>query len=434
MFLLLVNAPLINKICRGSKLKPRMLIYILFILLFGTNTVCGYADDIEWPRWRGPNGDGISNETNWDSEALVEGPKVLWKVDIGAGYSNVAIKDNRLYTMGLEGKKSIIFCLNVDSGEEIWHYSFDNSRGGQFPQSTPTIDGKYVYALSKDGLLLCLKVKNGKVRWSKNIVVEYNIIPPVRSEFATSPVINNDLLILNANTSGLALEKKTGNVVWTSEPPIGDVGQYSTPVLYEFGEKTCVLIFGQRKGSEGSCLYSVDVETGEILWFYEVWNGDLPADPIIYKNRIFISRGYSGGSILLEMNGNEVSVLWENQNMKNHFSSCVRIDGYIYGTHGQVGPINPFRCIDLETGDIMWEKEMRTVSLISADGKLIILEENGTLRIAEATPSSYTEISSGDVLKGEKKLRKFWTPPVLYKGKIYVRNLGGDLVCIDVSK
>jgi hypothetical protein len=83
----------------------------------------------------------------------------------------------------------------------------------------------------------------------------------------------------------------------------------------------------------------------------------------------------------------------------------------------------------------MWEKEMKMASVTAADGKLIILEENGTLRIAEANPQSYKEISSCDVLGGEKKLGGwFYTPPVLYKGKIYCRNYAGDLICIDVSK
>jgi hypothetical protein len=82
----------------------------------------------------------------------------------------------------------------------------------------------------------------------------------------------------------------------------------------------------------------------------------------------------------------------------------------------------------------MWEERMKTASLIAADRKLIILEENGILHIAEATPSSYKEISSCDVLDGEEKLIKFWTPPVLCNGKIYCRNIAGDLVCIDVSE
>jgi len=71
---------------------------------------------------------------------------------------------------------------------------------------------------------------------------------------------------------------------------------------------------------------------------------------------------------------------------------------------------------------------------MAADGKLIILTEQGTLSIAEATPSGYQEISSCDVFGGEKKIRRFWTPPVLCDGKIYCRNYAWELICIDVSQ
>ncbi len=82
----------------------------------------------------------------------------------------------------------------------------------------------------------------------------------------------------------------------------------------------------------------------------------------------------------------------------------------------------------------MWEKKMKPVQLISANGKLIILEQIGTLHIAEAQPSGYTELSSGDVAENEPRPGRFYTNPVLCKGKIYCRNLAGDLICIDVSK
>ena len=143
------------------------------------------------------------------------------------------------------------------------------------------------------------------------------------------------------------------------------------------------------------------------------------------------------GSVLLDIRGREPKVLWQNQSLSSDVSSPVLINGYIFGCAG--GPYynhGLLRCLDVETGEVMWEEDLETetITLMAADGKLIILEDNGTLRIAEATPSSYREISSGDVLDGEQKIRKFWTPPVLCNGKIYCRNYNGDLVCIDVSK
>ena len=167
-------------------MKTRTLLFILFLWLFGTCLTYGIADDFDWPQWRGPNGDGISMETNWNPEALSGGPNILWKVDIGMGYSNVAINDNRLYTMGQEG----VYCFDADTGEEIWKHSFKSIAD---PQSTPTTDGKYVYALDKIGILLCLKAKNGKVRWKKDLVSEYDVVKPFYG-FAGSPVIEGALL------------------------------------------------------------------------------------------------------------------------------------------------------------------------------------------------------------------------------------------------
>ena len=105
-------------------MKNNTIISIIFLLLSGIYTVNEYAADLGWPRWRGPNGDGISKETNWDPAALAEGPKILWKFDIGTGYSDISIRGNRLYAMGLEGKTNTIFCLNVKPGKEIWQHSF----------------------------------------------------------------------------------------------------------------------------------------------------------------------------------------------------------------------------------------------------------------------------------------------------------------------
>jgi outer membrane protein assembly factor BamB len=365
-------------------------------------------------------------ETNWNPSALRGGPKILWNVDIGTGYSNIAIKDGSLYTMGKIGRENIIYCLDADTGEELWNYHFESSYD---PQSTPTIEDKYVYALSKDGIMVCSKIKNGKVRWKKDLIEELNA-EKIKYGHAGSPVIEGDLIILNANTAGIALNKKTGEKVWISEIHEKSVDRdyYATPVNYNHEGRKCALLFS------GTGLFSVDVLTGEKMWFYE-WRHTNVADPIVFSNKVFISTGYAfAGCVCLEIAGNNPNELWKNKNMNNEFSTSLLINGYLYGSDGTAGGYIRFRCLDFNTGNIMWDTKMRVASLISADGKLIILEEYGTLHIAEATPSAYHEISSCNVLEREDKRIQFWTPPVLCNGKIYCRNHYGDLICIDVSK
>jgi outer membrane protein assembly factor BamB len=438
----------ISYICkRREKMKTRRMFLSFFILIGCMCAQTMNADEPEWPRWRGPNGDGISQETDWDPEALAGAPKILWNVNIGGGYSNVVIKDNRLYTMGIAEREGVVYCLDAETGEEIWRYAY----GAEFEmQSTPTIDGKYVYALSTKGILMCLKAKNGKPRWKKDLVSEYNVTKPFYG-FAGSPVIEGDLVFLTANTSGFALDKNTGEKVWGSEKPPENLRipfctgpHYATPVHYDYKGKRYIIVTSYKG------VYSVDVETGKHLWVYgwETPRSSQIADPLIFHNKVFIAQyGREHGCVLLDIGGGDPKVIWENFNMHSEISSPVMIDGYIYGIDG--GPdygFDSLLCLDADTGDVMWEenliqegklRELKSVSLMAADGKLIILCDNGALHIAEANPSSYREISGctlPGVKPGKKEFKQYWTPPVLCGGRIYCRNNFGNLVCIDVRK
>ena len=392
--------------------------------------------EFDWPRWRGPEGDGISLETDWNPEALAGDPAIVWKQNIGMGYSNVVIKDNHLYTMGSTEDGTTVTCLEADTGREIWRFPFE----GRFEtNSTPTTDGEFVYAINNDGILVCLQARNGKLRWKRDLVSECGLVNTFYG-YGASPVIEGDLILLTANTSGLALNKKTGEVVWDSEKPPENADwrgrstgtDYSTPVAYDYeGKRYAVL-------SSYVGIHGVDIETGQLLWLYK-WEDFIlhVTDPLIFDNKVLLTRFKAGGSILLDIGGGVAEVLWKNKNMSSDIGSPVLIDGYIYGVEGGVEMHRCFlRCISAESGELMWEEDLgkEAVSLIGAASKLIILEDNGTLHIAQASPISYQEISSCDVLEGKKTKRLFWTCPVLCNGKIYCRNTVGQLICIDMSK
>jgi len=419
-------------------MKPKNVFFTTIAIIFITLVLlsCGTKDaEFDWPRWRGPNGDGISLETDWNPEALAGGPKILWKTKVGTGHSNVVIKDNRLYTAGTTRGSITVVCLNADTGQEVWRSAFE---GGFEINSTPATDGKFVYAISTEGVLVCLQSKNGKLRWKKDLISECGLVKPYYG-YGASLVVEGDLLILTANTSGLALDKKTGEIVWDSKKPpekkhwtSHSTGtDFSTPVMYDYkGKRYAVL-----SSYEG--IHGVDIETGKVLWLYE-WEffRRQVADPLVFDNKVFIAKYAGLGSILLDIKGGVAKILWKNSNMSSDIASPVMIDGYIYGVEG--GPEVrhcSVRCLSVESGQLMWEENLgkKAVSLVAADNKLIILEDNGTLHIAEATPRSYKEISRCDVVSEGRRSRLFWTHPVLCNAKIYCKDFAGNLDCIDVS-
>jgi len=398
-------------------------------------TWAGGAGAAGWPQWRGPNRDGISEETDWDPRALSGSLKMLWHVDIGGGHSNVAIAGGRLFTMGKTRDGECVLCLDADTGKVIWQNPVHDTGTGWTPQATPSFDGKYVYALSYDGILLCLKANSGKLVWRTDLINDCEAPRPGYG-FGTSPAAQGDLVVINAKDAGIALDKRTGEVIWEGELIDSSVERpenYATPVFYDHDGRRCVVIFNEMG------LIALDLDTGEQFWFYG-WmkrHSANAADPVLFDGKVFVSssEANSRGGVL-DISGAEPELVWENRDMTNHFNSCVYMDGYLYGVDGNyyanIAKCT-LRCVDAGTGELMWQEPTGGASLTAADGRLIVLTVKGTLHIAEATPDAYNEISSCQ-LPAERGIPKWWTPPVLCGGRIYCRNFAGDLVCVDVGR
>ena len=384
---------------------------------------CQKAEAADWPNWRGPNHNGISSETGWLTTWPETGPKVAWEKTLGTGFASMTVSEGRVYAMGNINDNDILYCLDADTGKEIWKTSYPcpiykkNHEGG--PCATPTIEGDSVYTLSKDGDAIRFKKSNGEIVWHIKLNKDLGYKHPTW-HFAGSALIIDNMVILNVGTYGIALNKADGGIIW--ENGKGAAG-YSTAVPFTMDGKKCIALFVEKE------MVALDLKTGQILWkipwktSYEV----NAADAIIEGNKIFLSSGYNKGCAVYTFGSGEPTEDWRNKKMRNHFNSCVLWNGYIYG----VDDGDSISCLDFKTGEVKWAQGgFGKGSLMLADGKLIILSDNGRLAIAEASPTEYKEFASAQVLPR----KKCWTVPVLANGKIYARNNpGGQLVCLDVS-
>ena len=377
----------------------------------------------DWPNWRGPNHNGISNETGWLADWPEAGPKILWEKTLGTGFASMAVSNGRVYAMGNIKDNDILYCLDADTGKEIWKKSYPcplfkkNHEGG--PCATPTISGDSVYTFSKNGDAIRFKTATGQVVWHKNLNKELGLKHPTWY-FAGSALIIDNMVILNAGTNGIALNKADGSVIWQNGK--GAAG-YSTAVPFTMNGQKCVALFSAKE------MVALIAKTGKVLWKIP-WktNYDVnAADAIIDGDKIFLSSGYNKGCALYKFSSSDSTELWRNKKMRNHFNSCVLWKGYIYG----VDDGKSISCLDFKTGEVKWaQKGFGKGSLMLADGKLIILSDKGKLAIAEASPTEYKELASAQILPK----KKCWTVPVLANGRIYARNNpDGQLVCLDVS-
>ena len=387
------------------------------------------SNGLDWYQWRGPNRDGISLETNLLKRWSDDGPTELWRIPLGEGFSGVSISGGRAYTMFVNGEDEIVICLDAASGKEIWRYlddyRFENRQGGDGPRSTPTVDGDRVYVLSAYGRLVALDALNGKELWNHDFTKAFSSNVP-RHGFSTSPIIEGDLLLVEtggeAGKALVACDKQSGKVVWSSED---DASGYSSPITVTISEKRQTVFF------TGRGLVSVSPNDGEIYWRYD-WptrfNVNAATPIFVPPDKIFISSGYDMGAAvvqIMETSGQlTVTEVWTSREMKNHFSSSVLYDGYLYGFD------NAFlKCIDTETGEEQWVKRgFGKGSLLYADGNLIILGEGGNLALAKATPTQYEEIAQTQIFNG-----RCWTMPTLSNGKLYLRDTE-ELICLDWSE
>jgi outer membrane protein assembly factor BamB len=378
----------------------------------------------DWPQWRGPRRDGISTETGLLDRWPAEGPPEIWRAEVGPGYSSMAVAQGKVLTQYQEGIDAVVVCFDAGTGKLLWRRNYPcpttgDSTYGPRPRSTPTVDGNRVYVQGGNGLLLCLDFTWGKVVWQRDLHAELNA-PLPQWGFAGSPLIEGDMVFVLAGGPGCsvaALNKNDGKTVWTAgNDPLG----YSSPIVRPLAGRPQLL------GFTGSSLLGIAPDTGQVLWRYP-WDTSYNcnvATPIVRGDYVLISSGYGKGCALLQVTAGGTEPVYEHNRMCNHFSSSILVGEHIYGFSD-----DRLRCMDFRSGEVLWNKSgFGRGTLLAADGKLVVLGENGRLVLADAAPEAWRERSSFRF-----STERCWNAPVLAQGKLYVRD-EEKLVCYNLKR
>ncbi|MGH9838195.1 MAG: PQQ-binding-like beta-propeller repeat protein, partial [Blastocatellia bacterium] len=348
------------------------------------------ASTSDWPQWRGPKRDGISQESGLLKQWPAEGPKLLWQVnDIGDGFSTPAVVGTRIYLMSNRGMENeFVQALSIQDGKPLWTTHVGNvGNPDQDPpyakaRSTPTVDGDFIYALGSDGDLVCLEAKSGKIRWQKNLRKEFGG-QPHEWAYAESPLVDGAVVVVTpggAQATMAALDKKTGAVIWKSAVPGGDAAGYASAIVVQGGGRKQYVQF-LSKG-----LVGVDAKTGEFLWRYkEVVKGPAQAFTPVASNGYVYAGALSvgGGLVRLKPDGSGVAAeqVYFMRGLPNGFGGAVLVGDYLYGA--EVG--RQMLAAEFLTGKVMWKTESFSgASVTYADGRLYIHGWNGDFVLVEA--------------------------------------------------
>ena len=390
------------------------------LLICVATTAASESRAADWPSWRGVNGDGISSETGWRTTFSDGGPRIAWEKQLGVGFGSVAVRDGLIYAMGWRDGKDFIYCIEAKSGDVKWQEYYPserydkNHKGG--PAATPALDGDRVYTVSKEAVVHCLDAGTGEGRWRVNLVEKFDVSVP-QWGFSGSAIVLGRMVLVDVGRI-VALDKKTGRTIWKTE----DYGSaYSTPMPFKIGAKQLVAAF------PAAGLVVLDATRGKQIATHK-WETSYKvnsATPIVDGNLIFITSGYNTGAALLRLDGSGLEVLWENKQMKGKMATPILIDGHLYGfDEGKL------KCVELRTGQQKWDaRGMGLGTLTAADGRLIVLSEQGKLVIARASPDGFQSLDEAQIFDEDQG----WIVPVLAGGRIYCRSGSGRLVCIDVG-
>ena len=229
------------------------------IAMFGSSRMSAGADrPADWPRFRGPNVDGISPEKGLLQTWPQGGPQLLWKLEgLGTGYSTIAIADGRILTMGdrEEGGQAgqFVLCYQLADRKPLWATRVGKTHSDG-PRCTPTVDGDRTYAIGTDGDLVCLETATGQLAWKKNFRDDFSGRMMSGWKFSESPLVDGDKLLCTPggpDAAIVALNKRTGEVIWKSAlPDIGDRGKdgagYSSMIAADIdGVRQYIQILGR---------------------------------------------------------------------------------------------------------------------------------------------------------------------------------------------
>lgn len=397
-------------------IKPLALLLSIFV---GT-----LVEAEDWSQWRGPDRDGTATGPSWPETLTENNCSQIWRVPLGPSYSGPIVTSDRVFVTETKDKTTeVVRALSRRDGQQIWQAEWNGAMtvpffaasNGSWIRATPAYDGESLYVAGMRDVLVCLDAANGQERWRVDFVDQFKT-PLPSFGFASSPLVSNGFVYVQAGAALSKVDKNTGKVVWRVLQEQGGMmdSAFSSPIIANIGGRQMLIVQTREK------LCGVDPVDGTVFWEQPIpaFRGMNILTPTQIGNQIFTS-SYGGKSLLFQVadsaNRRSVNQVWENK-VQGYMSSPVVIGDHLY-IHLKN---QRFACIDVKSGKEMWTTKPfgKYWSLVSQGERILALDQDGHLLLIRATPEKFDLVSSIQVGKDET-----WAHLGVSGNELFIREL-----------
>ena len=382
----------------------------------------------DWPQILGPERNGIAQKETLAGEWPKFGPQKAWEAPVGAGYSGVAVSQKIAVVFHRLGTKETVTALKADTGEELWSHGYPTTYRPQIedsngPRCVPVIADQTVITFGVQGVLSAWELKSGKPLWSRDTHAEFSP-PDAYFGAGSTPLVDGKRVLVNVggrNQGGIvAFDLHSGKTLWHSTD---DAASYSSPIA--------VTIDGTRQALFLTRLHfvSIDPATGGER-FRTAFGARGPtvnaANPVMIGDDALLTASYGLGAKLVHLDKDGGRTLWEEDEiLSSQYTTPIVDNGEVYGVDGRQdgGPVT-LKCFNPETRKVHWTKPLKQyATLIAADGKLLIQQTDGVLRLAGLSPEGYEELAAAALFQSQTRAAGAGERTILSARQVYAQML-----------
>lgn len=401
-----------------------------------------------WPRFRGGDFDNINKERiELIDQFGPGGPEILWTLNLGEGHAAPAVYDGKVYLLDYneQEKADELRCFSLQTGEELWRrgYHVHLKRNHGLSRTVPAVNEKIVVTIGPKCQVMCVDRITGDFLWGIDLVKDYGSEVPFWYT-GQCPLIDQEEVILatGGNALIIGVDSKTGEIIWETPNPHQWKMSHSSIMPMTFnGRKMYVYC-----AIGGVCgVAAEDPGKGTILWETMDFNPSVvaPSPVILDKGRIFLTAGYGFGGTMIQLKKNTEGFTAEvvqkykpSEGLASEQQTPVYYQGYLYAIQPKdAGSLrNEFVCFHPDDCKNVLMRSGKTERFglgpyLVADGKFYIVDDDGELTIAKATPSFFKVLGRTKVIDGQDA----WGPVAITGGYLLMRD-SKQLVCLTIKK